>query len=209
MSCSTYLIFQIHICTIIHTCQIFVSVCYFSKISCSFVQVSTQERLIDTTTSSCFETFLKLFCYFESFGKCSVKKYGSVICQSIFNQCSAYVETRQLDFSSKMFEKHLWKSDILSKDAGVFQNFASKNQLPGLSVRATLVENYCKDITSLNQNFSLEKFTNLSEKLKHYKQLLLDKKTITTAKIWTFIHQVFKESFKLKRGKNNYLKFLK
>ena len=37
-----------------------------------------------------------------------------------------------------MFEKHLWKSDILSKDVGhrpilqvFFKNFASKNQLPG------------------------------------------------------------------------------
>ena len=38
-----------------------------------------------------------------------------------------------------MFEKHLWwKSDILSKDAG---HFASKNQLPGLSVNGTLTEN--------------------------------------------------------------------
>ena len=29
-----------------------------------------------------------------------------------------YVETRYLVFTSKMFEKHLWKSDILRKDAG-------------------------------------------------------------------------------------------
>ena len=36
---------------------------------------------------------------------------------SIFDQCSAYVETRQLVFTSKIFEKHLWKSDFLSKDA--------------------------------------------------------------------------------------------
>ena len=48
-----------------------------------------------------------------------------------------------------MFEKHLWKSDILSKDAGhiiplpqvFFKHFANKNQLPGLSVTGTLVEN--------------------------------------------------------------------
>ena len=39
-----------------------------------------------------------------------------------------------------MFEKHLWVSDILSKDAGRWP-FASKNQLPGLSVIGTLVEN--------------------------------------------------------------------
>ena len=36
----------------------------------------------------------------------------------IFDQCPTYLETRQLVFTSKMFEKHLWKSDILSKDAG-------------------------------------------------------------------------------------------
>ena len=54
-----------------------------------------------------------------------------------------------------MFEKHLWKSAILSKDAGhrpasllkmtvpqvFFKHFASENQLPGLSVSGTLVEN--------------------------------------------------------------------
>ena len=34
-----------------------------------------------------------------------------------------------------MFEKHLWKSDILSKDV------ASKNQLPGLSISGTLFSN--------------------------------------------------------------------
>ena len=59
-----------------------------------------------------------------------------------------------------MFEKHLWKSDILSKDAGQWPDlhlylkyhssqvflkyFASKNQLPGLSVTGTLVENGLK-----------------------------------------------------------------
>ena len=69
-----------------------------------------------------------------------------------------------------MFEKHLWQSNILSKDAGQWpasllkmslfhrkslplkmslfhlkchssKHFASKNQLPGLSVSGTLVEN--------------------------------------------------------------------
>ena len=59
-------------------------------------------------------------------------------------------------FNSKMFENHLWRSDILSKDAGhrpaylfkmslflryFFKLFASKNQLPGLSTSGTLVEN--------------------------------------------------------------------
>ena len=45
-----------------------------------------------------------------------------------------------------MFEKHRWKSDILSKDAGenvtppqlFFKHFASKSQLPGLSISGTL-----------------------------------------------------------------------
>ena len=36
----------------------------------------------------------------------------------IFNQCSTYVETRELIFTSKRFGKHLWKSGILYKDAG-------------------------------------------------------------------------------------------
>ena len=52
-----------------------------------------------------------------------------------------------------MFEKHLRKSDILSKDAdlhlylksrsstGVFKHFASKNQLRGFYISETLVEN--------------------------------------------------------------------
>ena len=44
-----------------------------------------------------------------------------------------------------MFENHLWKSDILSKDVTrpqvFFKHFASKNQLPGLFVNGTLIEN--------------------------------------------------------------------
>ena len=43
-----------------------------------------------------------------------------------------------------MFEKHLWKSDILSKDVTFpqvfFKHFASKNQLPGFYISGTLVE---------------------------------------------------------------------
>ena len=58
-------------------------------------------------------------------------------------------------FTSKMCEKHLWKSDILNKDAGYqpasllkmslfhrcFSHFASKNQLPGFSTIGTLAGN--------------------------------------------------------------------
>ena len=35
----------------------------------------------------------------------------------------------------------MWNSYILSKDAGVLTHFASKNQLPGLSVSGTWVGN--------------------------------------------------------------------
>ena len=61
-----------------------------------------------------------------------------------------------------MFEKHLWKSDILSKDAGhrpasllkmslfycffLFKHFASKNQLPGFYISGTLVENGLEEV---------------------------------------------------------------
>ena len=52
-----------------------------------------------------------------------------------------------------MFEKLLWKSDILSKDVGhfhvSFKHFASKNQLPGFYIRGTLVENR---LTIMNAN---------------------------------------------------------
>ena len=36
----------------------------------------------------------------------------------IFDECFIYEQTRWLVFTSKMFEKHLWTSDILRKDAG-------------------------------------------------------------------------------------------
>ena len=39
---------------------------------------------------------------------------------------------------TKMFEKQLWKSDILSKDAVYLP---TKNQLPGFYISGTLVEN--------------------------------------------------------------------
>ena len=63
----------------------------------------------------------------------------------IFNQCSIYVETRQLVFTSKTFEKQPWKSDILSTSNVTltqvfFKHFASKNQLTGLFVSINLVE---------------------------------------------------------------------
>ena len=44
---------------------------------------------------------------------------------------------QEIGFTSRMFEKHLWKTDILSKDAGI----ASKNELPGFYISGTLVEN--------------------------------------------------------------------
>ena len=69
-----------------------------------------------------------------------------------------------------MFEKHLWKSDILNKDAGhrpitllkmllfsqvFFKHFASKNQLPGLSLSGTLVEIGLSRFVYLTQNHIL------------------------------------------------------
>ena len=60
-----------------------------------------------------------------------------------------------------MFEKHLWTSGILSKDAGnqpasllemslflpqvIFKHFASKNQPPAFYIRGTLAKNGLKD----------------------------------------------------------------
>ena len=54
-------------------------------------------------------------------------------------------------FTTEMFEKHLWKSDILSEDAGhrpaylfimsFFQHFASNNKLPGFYISGTMVGN--------------------------------------------------------------------
>ena len=49
-----------------------------------------------------------------------------------------------------MFEKHQRRNDILSKDAG----FASKNQLSGLSISGTLVENV---LTQSSQLIILQK----------------------------------------------------
>ena len=61
--------------------------------------------------------------------RCEIFLLCCVFVQPIFDQFSNYVETRQLVFTSKMFEKHLCKSDILSKDAS------------HLSLNGTLVEN--------------------------------------------------------------------
>ena len=62
-------------------------------------------------------------------------------------------------FTSKVFQKYLWKSDIRSKDAGrcpssllkisrfhscILNIFSSKNQLPSFSVSGTLLENGLK-----------------------------------------------------------------
>ena len=46
-----------------------------------------------------------------------LKKLNSLkFAETIFDQCPTYVETRQLVITSKMFEKHQWKGDIVSKD---------------------------------------------------------------------------------------------
>ena len=43
-------------------------------------------------------------------------KIDFVVIHSYIELPCTYVETRQLVFTSKKFEKHLWKSDILSED---------------------------------------------------------------------------------------------
>ena len=61
-----------------------------------------------------------MFTFLECFFSFPLNKFPTILRLAIpiFDQCSTYVETRWLVFTSKMFEKHLWKSDILSKDAG-------------------------------------------------------------------------------------------
>ena len=61
-----------------------------------------------------------------------------------------------------MFEKHLWKSGILSKDAG--QHFASKNQQPGFYKRGTLMKNGLR-VPSVNVTKSAVCWRNILMKL--------------------------------------------
>ena len=79
------------------------------------------------------------FCYISFPGQTFLRQednvYVSFFFKPIFDQCSTYGKTRYLVFTRKMFEKHLWKSDILSKvidlhlylkchpSTGVFQIF--------------------------------------------------------------------------------------
>ena len=89
-----------------------------------------------------------------------------------------------------MFEKDLWKSDIFSKDAGhrhvsllemsplphaFFKDFASKNQLPSLSIIGTLVEN------GLKQNKKKTKPALVVVRSKRHQQIL----------IWTLLLDCF------------------
>ena len=69
-----------------------------------------------------------------------------------------HLRTNQVvGFTSKLFEKQLRKSDILSKNVTLPQvflkYFASKNQLPGFYIGETLVENGLK-INNLDSNKS-------------------------------------------------------
>ena len=60
---------------------------------------------------------------------------------TIFDQCSNYAKRIELVFTNKMFEKHLWMSDILKiTPIHRYFFFASKKQLPGLSINGTLVK---------------------------------------------------------------------
>ena len=60
-----------------------------------------------------------------------------------------------------MFEKHLWKSDILRKDAG---RFASKIHLPGLPISGILIENGL--INDYESSFH-DMLSNLNKKMIH------------------------------------------
>ena len=69
-----------------------------------------------------------------------------------------------------MFETHLWKSDTLP--LVFFKDFVSENQLPGLSVKGTLVENGFKE----NHYFSfpvLTKTTFVWDSFSMYKTMKL------------------------------------
>ena len=52
-----------------------------------------------------------------------------------------------------MFEKHLWKSDILSKDVTFpqvfFKHFASKNQLPGFYIKWSIGRKWVNNETKV------------------------------------------------------------
>ena len=48
---------------------------------------------------------------------------------------------QELVFTSKMFEKHLWKRENVALPQVFFKHFACKNQLPGFYISGTLVEN--------------------------------------------------------------------
>ena len=81
-----------------------------------------------------------------------------------------------------MFQKRLWKSDILIKDGGrcpasllpqvFFKNLASKNQLSGLPVSGTLVQNglnFHADVITLKLVFLKTPF--LDEQFSYYTKM--------------------------------------
>ena len=80
-----------------------------------------------------------------------------------------------------MFENHLRKSDILSKNAGLpqvfFKHFASKNQLPGLPINGTLVANGLIKPSYKTFNFFLYSYFILSQQ--RSKQIHVQKTTET------------------------------
>ena len=49
---------------------------------------------------------------------CMIK--GLMYVKPISSQCSIFAETRWLVLISKLCEKQMWKSDMLSKDGGYF-----------------------------------------------------------------------------------------
>ena len=85
------------------------------------IRIFDKESLLKTMQRSlcsfpCYKHIKSNWC--NNLGKLSSNLHYNDSLQPIFDQCSTDVETRQSTFTSKMFEKHLWKSEILSKDAG-------------------------------------------------------------------------------------------
>ena len=57
-------------------------------------------------------------CQEQILGTSYVQQFLTALLTHFDHQCSTYVETRQLAFARKIFAKHLWKTDILNKEAG-------------------------------------------------------------------------------------------
>ena len=76
--------------------------------------------------------------------------------QPIFDKCSTYVETRELVFISKMFQKHMWNSNILSKDAGQWPSDILKKDVsrwPASLLKISLFHRYFSHVLLVKTNY--------------------------------------------------------